>query len=265
MYLMKISVKLSLLIISIFITAMLVAQAGAFQKDGCGTGECVNCHSLSKPEAEEALKGVVEKVLSVRMSEVPGLWEVDVFISGKKLPFFLDFSLQYVINGMVMKLDTKENLTRKKFLSLNTVDRSKIPLDDALVIGDAEAANKIIVFDDPECSFCKKLHPEMKKVVSENKDIAFFIKMFPLKSHEHAYDKAKAIVCDKSLALLEDSLNGKALPKPSCETDAIDRNIALAGELFISSTPTLIFPDGLVVPGYKDADYIVQITREKRQ
>jgi hypothetical protein len=32
--------------------------------------------------------------------------------------------------------------------------------------------------------------------------------MFPLKSHPEAYKQAKAIVCAKSVAMLEDSLAG---------------------------------------------------------
>jgi len=38
---------------------------------------------------------------------------------------------------------------------------------------------------------------------------------------------------------------------PACETDQVDKNIALAKELYITSTPTLIMPDGHVFPGYK--------------
>jgi thiol:disulfide interchange protein DsbC len=77
--------------------------------------------------------------------------------------------------------------------------------------------------------------------------------MFPLKSHTGAYEKAKAIVCDKSLALLEDAFAGKPLPKPSCATTAVDDSTKLAEKLGVSSLPTLIFPDGRVMPGYKDA------------
>ncbi len=68
----------------------------------------------------------------------------------------------------------------------------------------------------------------MKKIVEERKDIAFYIKMFPLKSHPAAYDKAKAIVCEKSLALLEDAHAKKPIPKPACETSVVDESIKLA-------------------------------------
>jgi len=94
----------------------------------------------------------------------------------------------------------------------------------------------------------------MKKVIKERKDIAFFIKMFPLKVHTGAYDKAKAIVCEKSLALLEDAFEKKELPKPKCKTSVVDENIKLAEKLGISAAPTLIMPDGRVIAGYKDAN-----------
>jgi thiol:disulfide interchange protein DsbC len=93
----------------------------------------------------------------------------------------------------------------------------------------------------------------MKKITEERKDIAFFIKFFPLKSHPAAYEKAKAIICEKSLALLEDAHSGKPLPQPKCNTTAVDESIKLAEKLGLSSVPVLIFPDGRVMPGYKDA------------
>ena len=92
----------------------------------------------------------------------------------------------------------------------------------------------------------------MKKIVEERKDIVFYIKMFPLQMHPGAHEKAKAIVCEKSLALLEDAFSGKSLPKPACETTVVDENIKLAGKLGISSLPTLVFPDGRLMAGYKD-------------
>ncbi len=99
----------------------------------------------------------------------------------------------------------------------------------------------------------------MKKVVAERKDIAFYIKLFPLPMHKGADDKAKAIVCEKSLALLEDAFDKKELPKAKCETTAIDENIKLAQKLGINGTPALILPDGRVISGYKEAKAIEEL------
>ena len=105
----------------------------------------------------------------------------------------------------------------------------------------------------------------MEKVVAKHDDIAFFVKLYPLAMHPEAYDKARTIICarqqesnERALVLLSDSLAGKPLPPPACVSDQVDKNIALAKELHISSTPTLIMPDGRVLPGYKEMAKIVE-------
>lgn len=97
----------------------------------------------------------------------------------------------------------------------------------------------------------------MKKVIEERKDIAFHIVLYPLPMHKEAYGKAKAIVCEKSLKMLEDAYDRKELPKPKCETTVIDENIKLAEKLGIRGTPALIFPDGKVIPGAADVKTII--------
>ncbi|MBS1114562.1 MAG: protein disulfide bond isomerase, DsbC/DsbG-like, one heme-binding site [Nitrospirae bacterium] len=98
----------------------------------------------------------------------------------------------------------------------------------------------------------------MKKVIKERKDIAFYIKLYPLPMHKDAYAKAKAIVCEKSLSLLEDAFERKPLPAPKCESTAIDDNIKLAQKLGISGTPAIIMPDGRLIPGYLEADALIK-------
>lgn len=99
----------------------------------------------------------------------------------------------------------------------------------------------------------------MKKVIEKRKDIVFNIKMYPLKIHPNAYEKSRAIVCEKSLSLLEDAFAKKQIPKPSCETTVIDENIKLGEKLGINGTPAIILPNGSLIPGYKDADSLISL------
>ncbi len=247
------------------------APAAAFQggADGCGAGSCRDCHALSKQEAASLLKDKVGEVLNVQFSEVPGLWDVEAVYEGQKIPLYLDFSKQYLISGSVIKLKDDVDLSERRYVSMNRVDTAKIPLEDAVVIGKADAPGKIIVFDDPECTFCAKLHPEMEKVVAEHPELAFFIKIFPLPSHPGSLPKAKAVICakakgdnSKAAALLADALHGRPVPAPDCTTDQPEKNVALAKSLGIGTTPTLIMPDGRVLPGYKKAADIVALVNE---
>jgi len=245
------------------------ASASPHETAGCGAGDCRDCHSVSKKEVAELLKDKVSEVLDVRRSEVPGLWDVDAVYDGQKVPLYIDFSKKYLISGSVIKLEGNVDLSERKYVSMNRIDASKIPLKDAVVIGKADAPGKIIVFDDPECKFCAKLHPEMEKIAAEHPELAFFIKLFPLPSHPGSVPKAKAIACvkakdgnSKAAALLAAALKGKPVPAPDCDTEQIDNNILLARELHIGTTPTLIMPDGRVLPGYKNAAEIVAAVNE---
>jgi len=224
-------------------------------------GEKTEEAALGKDEAEILLKDLAPdlKVLEVRPGPVKGLWEIAVQSGERKGLIYLDSSKKYFFQGAIVDLKTKANLTQERMGELTKVDTSTIPLVDTLVMGDKEAKHKIIVFTDPDCPYCAKLHQEIKKVVAKRQDIAFFIKMYPLPMHQGAYEKAKAIVCEKSLALLDDAFAKKPLPEAKCDSTAVDDNLKLAEKLGIRGTPAIIMPNGIVIPGYKDADSLIEL------
>jgi thiol:disulfide interchange protein DsbC len=84
----------------------------------------------------------------------------------------------------------------------------------------------------------------MKKITDKRNDIAFFLKLYPLSFHKEAYWKAKSIICNKSVKLLEDCFEGKKIEKTECDTSELDDTIKLAETLGISGTPAIILPDG---------------------
>jgi thiol:disulfide interchange protein DsbC len=103
----------------------------------------------------------------------------------------------------------------------------------------------------------------MKKVIEKRKDIAFYIILFPLPMHKDAYRKSKAIMCEKSLSLLDDAFENKQIPDPKCETTAIDDNIKLGQKLGVSGTPAMILPSGILESGARDADAIISLIDKK--
>lgn len=255
------------LAVTLLTTALLLlavaVPALAFTADGCGAGACASCHSLDQKEAGKILGNLVDKVNRVEFAEVPGMWVVEVEKGPNKLPVYIDFSKQYVLSGSVIRLADRGDLTQERHARMNRVDMRRIPLDDALLLGSKKAATRVVVFTDPECPFCVKLHAELKEVVRRDPDIAFLIKLYPLKMHPNAYAKAKSIVCARSMEFLELSFAGKPLPPAACSTTAVDQTIALAPELGIQSTPTLVLPNGLVMPGFKTADELLQRIRRE--
>jgi len=254
-----------------FFSIVLLILAGetgalAFMKEGCGAGECRDCHRLTREEAGKLLSGMVDNVLNVEESPVGGLWVVDIVKAGRKIPVYIDFSKKYLLGAQIIRLSTKEDLTGARMNKLNEVkvDISRIPLEDALVMGKASAKRRVIVFSDPDCHFCGKLHGELRTVTEKEPDVAFYIKLYSRNNNPAIAEKAKSILCAKSLALLEDAYAGKPLPPAICTTSAPEETRKLADQLNIRGTPTLILPDGRVIPGYRDAIVLMQLLAEPK-
>ena len=237
----------------------------AFGEAGCGEGQCADCHFIEVQETKEILKDLVKEVHGVGFSEVPGLFIVDATgNNGKRGMLYMDFSKSYIVAGNFLSISDKKNISKREMIRLRRVDLTTIPLTDSLVIGDPGAPKKLIVFTDPQCPYCEKLHPELKKVVKKDPDVVFFITMMTLvKLHPEAYRISKAILCEENLQLLEDSFAGKPVPEPTCESDAVDRTLKLAQDLGIGSTPTIILPDGRLAPGYRPAEAILELLENK--
>lgn len=265
------------------LSALLLLLAGpllAFTKDGCGSGKCSDCHSLDLKEASKLLERGVEKVHRVDFAEIPGMWVVEAEKDGQRFPIYVDFSKSYVLAGNVIRLKDGVNITQQKLAQMGgapaapgkavpapaapaKVDLARVPLDDALLLGKASAKKKVVVFTDPLCPYCKKLHEELKEVVRLDPEIAFQIKLFPLKMHPEAYGIAKSILCTNSLALLEASFAGAPVPPPLCQDNKVDASIAAGESIGIRSTPTLILPDGTLLPGYKKAADLLKLLGSK--
>lgn len=99
----------------------------------------------------------------------------------------------------------------------------------------------------------------MKKVIAQRMDIAFYMKLFPLKMHKDAYWKSKSIICKKSLKFLEENFEKRPIPKLNCNATEIDDNIKLAEKNGISGTPTMILPDGSVYSGTIEAERLIKL------
>lgn len=239
--------------------------AHAYQKEAGPAKPCAECHRMSTEEAGKLLVKVTDRVVDVLPGPFPGTWEVVVEKGGKKYPLYLDYSGKYLINGQVIRMSDMENLTGLRYIDLNRVDISTIPLDDAIVVGNPKAEKKVVVFDDPDCPWCRKLHGEIKQVVAKDPQVAFFVLLYARNNNPKTVKKALSIVCGKKNGpkLLDDAFAGKELPEAKCKTKAVEETANLARKLGIQGTPALVLPDGRLISGYMQADALLGLLEKK--
>lgn len=236
---------------------VLAAASSAFAFPPDKTGDCLDCHKLEKKDAEEIVKKLLPAATigDVKAAPVKGFWVIEVEMNGQRGGLFLDFSKKY-LTAQLIPLEVAIRQAQQA-AKPQKVDFSKISLKDAVVVGAKGAKKKVVVFSDPDCPYCRKLHEEIKQVAAKRKDIAFYVIMFPLPMHKDAYPKAQAVLCDKSQVLLDNAFSGKSVPEPKCDNTALERSIAHGKELGITGTPSLIREDGTLVSGALPADKLI--------
>lgn len=141
-------------IVSLIVLVILAKQPLYGFGNAAGTcgGDCRSCHSLSKQEAQGIIKELNPdvKVVDVDIAPVGGLWEVVFEFRGQKGITYIDFSKENLVEGKVISLKTKKDVTQERMSEINKVDLSKISTKGDILMGKADARYKVIVFDDPD-------------------------------------------------------------------------------------------------------------------
>lgn len=218
---------------------------------------CAACHSLSKEEAKTLLNNFGE-VTDVKPAPVKGLYEVTLHQGNQQIVAYVDFNKKLILAGRIYDIGTRKTMTpppKKVPVKLSKAQLDRIKLEDSIIMGNHNSRKRIFVFTDPDCPYCKRLHEELKKLVSMEPDLAVYIKMYPLKMHPKAYDKARVILAAGSLDMLHKAFAGEKLPSPGEKDrkEPVDETIQLAKSLGIRGTPALVFPDGELIVGFRDA------------
>ncbi len=184
----------------------------------------------------------LEKIDEVRSTPMSGLYEVRV---GTDL-FYTDAKGNFLIQGELIDTKARRNLTEDRITKLSAVDFSALPLKDAFVTVRGNGKRKLVVFADPNCGYCKRFERDLQKV--DNVTIHTFL--YPILSPD-SVEKSRNIWCakDRSNSWDDWMLRDKTPPTSTCDTAALQRNLAFGKKHKITGTPTLIFADGSRVPG----------------
>ena len=184
----------------------------------------------------------MEKIDEIRPTPMPGLFEVRI---GTDL-FYTDAKGNYVIQGELIDTKARRNPTEDRINKLTAVDFSALPLKDAFTLVRGDGKRKLAVFEDPNCGYCKRFERDMQNV----DNVTVYLFLYPILSPDSA-EKSRNIWCakDRAAAWNDYMLRDKNPAAASCDTAALQRNLAFGRKHKITGTPTLIFADGTRVPG----------------
>jgi thiol:disulfide interchange protein DsbC len=206
-------------------------------------------HATESPttaKLKETLSKTIGLVTQVNKSPIAGLYEV---VTEDRI-FYTDEKGQYLVEGSLIDLKARRNLTEERSRILFAVDFNKLPLELAVKKVKGNGSRKMAYFTDPNCGWCKKLEHEMQNVT----DVTLYLFMATYIGGEDSAQKAQAIWCseDKAKAWDDLMLNGVKPAAGQCDTPTT-KVMALGEKLKVNGTPALIFANGVVNPGYMPA------------
>lgn len=191
------------------------------------------------------------KVEEVKPSAMPGLWELRI---GNEIRY-TDATGSYLIEGDLIDLKTRRNLTEERVAKITAIDFASLPLKDAIVWKNGKGTRKIAVFADPNCGYCKRFEKSLQDV----KDITVYTFLIPILGGDSP-EKSRAIWCakDSTATWLSWMLDAKVPLKPAgtCDDAAIERNLALSRKAHVTGTPAIVFEDGSRAPGALSAEQL---------
>jgi thiol:disulfide interchange protein DsbC len=205
----------------------------------------------AEPSAEDTIRKNIQpklrdgiKIDSVKLTPYSGLYEVvangDVLYTDKKGEF--------LFIGEVVNSKTSRNLTKERVDEINKIKLSDLPLDSALKLVKGDGKRVLVLFEDPNCGYCKQFR---KTTLKDIDNVTVYTFMYNILS-EDSVTKSRNIWCspDRNKAWDDWMVNNKAAAAAPADCANPNEKIsALGRKLKINGTPAIFFADGSRLPG----------------
>lgn len=218
----------------------------------------LTCVSAIAAASEATVKAALERkypqipVDTVTRTPLPGIYEV--YANGQLI--YTDEKAGYLfINGSLIDVEKKLNLTEERMSRLTAVKFEQLPLDLAFRKVKGKGTRKLAYFGDPNCTFCKRFDQELVKI----DDVTIYMFLYPVLGPD-SVAKAKSIWCSKDRVKAWDDhmLNGIApTAAGTCDTP-VEKIVEFGQQKKINGTPTMFFADGQRVAGTISNDQVEQ-------
>ena len=198
------------------------------------------------------------QVDSIHTSDIPHFYTV---MAGPVV-FYLSDDGRYMFNGDVLDLSQgKKNITetvRNKAV-LSAIERLEAGGTPVILYKAKNPKYTITVFTDITCGYCRKFH----RHIPELNDAGISVRYLAFPRHglaSRSYQDVVSIWCaDDPLQSLTDANNGRSIVAKTCENHSVRQQYELGLMAGITGTPSIILPDGSILPGYVEPRALLKI------
>ena len=209
-----------------------------------------NAHNPKGPQIDEITKTPIAGLYELRVG-------ADIIYSDEQGNYLIYPSREVgdgrLPDGHLLDTRTKTDLTDQRLNKIMEKEVPKLPYGDALVFKQGNGSRRMVVFEDPNCHYCK----DAERNFMQLKDVTIYTFLIPILGDD-SVAKARTIWCSKNNAqawrtwMLEGVMPQR--PMGRCDLAVLDRNLDLAARHHLNYTPAIIFDDGSRFAGNADVE-----------
>ncbi|MDG1753100.1 MAG: bifunctional protein-disulfide isomerase/oxidoreductase DsbC [Thalassotalea sp.] len=216
----------------------------------------------SQAEIKAKLAGSINlDIKSIKASPFPSMVEV---ITNQGL-FYASKDGKFLVQGKLYGIGSDDVVNHTEdSLSLLRIEGLKEFSNDMIVYPAKEEKHQITVFTDITCGYCRKMH----KQIDEYNDLGITVKYmaYPrsgvkdqLGRLSQGFKDLQSIWCheEPSVALTKAKL-GSSVAQRICESP-VEAEFDFGRQIGVNSTPAIIFPNGMLLPGYREPKDLIKI------
>lgn len=257
--------KISIIIAAAVVSLSLAAGAWAAPKKVSkqqpkAKKETVQAGEMSQADVMALIKATYPNftVNELRKIPVAGLWEI---VAGSNIIYFVPQSKSLIFGEIVQPGGLNITQARRDELATKTIRQ----LDLSLAVRIGSGPNTVIIFTDPECSYCKKVSAYLRE---NEKLVTQFVFLMPVRSTVSAAKAAYVLTAkDKAKAYNDMDLGKADVDWKTYKIDAganqqIQKHISMSQKLGIRGTP-MLWINGTAVNG-ANMPMIEKLIKEKK-
>lgn len=206
----------------------------------------------------ELLKMVpMAKDMNIEKTEVEGVFRGE--LNGTYM--FAYASDGHVLIGDLLNTETKENLGEVAAAQKMAEEVATVSTDEMIVFSSEPNASLkgryITVFTDIDCGYCRKLHDEVPALNAAGLEVRYLA--YPRAGvGSSSYKKYVSVWCnaDQQESMTR-AKSGKSVDEAECD-NPIAKTFNLGRRIGVRGTPTIVFDDGRMLPGYLPATELLK-------
>lgn len=221
--------------------------------------------STNESDAGKALRADLQEAMpDMQLQSLTELGDSGLFeaVIADRIYYFTTDG-KYLIQGDVLSLENRENLTQKRELGIKSDILSRQKSEDLIIFAPVKTDYMLTVFTDVDCAYCRKLHEQVDEYNALGIGIRYMA--FPRAGVES--ESAKKLVevwCakDPQQAMTDAKAEREVKDAKVCKDNPVIAQFETGQRLGVEGTPALFLENGQMLPGYVPPQRLREILDE---